>query len=176
MNIRRKITGLFVAVMAVTVFQNDTLLVYAMGNDISTEEVVISSENVDVINEELIIEEAHMVIPEENSNNYSEGQNTVMLGERNDIGSGIHRDFFDDVSEDIDSSDKTVNLLNNSELKVLKGSGTKSDPYQIEDEDQLNSIRNDLTASYVLTNDIDLNISDGSQMLYGSLHSFLYML
>lgn len=37
------------------------------------------------------------------------------------------------------------------------GNGTAEDPYQIETADQLNAVRNDLTANYILNADIDLD-------------------
>lgn len=40
------------------------------------------------------------------------------------------------------------------------GSGTKADPYQIETKEQLNAVRNNMSASYILTKDIVFEDSD----------------
>ncbi len=44
-------------------------------------------------------------------------------------------------------------------LADLEGTGTEDDPYVIADADELNAMRQDLTASYRLGNDIDLSAS-----------------
>lgn len=44
-----------------------------------------------------------------------------------------------------------------SAAQKLAGSGTAEDPYQIATAEQFDSIRNDLTAHYILTQDIDLS-------------------
>ena len=40
------------------------------------------------------------------------------------------------------------------------GSGTKVDPYQIETKEQLNAVRNNMSACYILTKDIVFEDSD----------------
>ena len=60
----------------------------------------------------------------------------------------------------------TLGLVLNLKLNVYasaftRGSGTAKDPYQISTPEQLNAVRNNLNASYVLTKNIDLKSFSG---------------
>ena len=64
----------------------------------------------------------------------------------------------------INSANNTTNAINsanNTTNKIVTtfsgGSGTVKSPYQISTPEQLNAVRNNLSASYVLTKNIDLN-------------------
>ncbi len=50
-----------------------------------------------------------------------------------------------------------LNLAYAADSQLLNGAGSPEDPYQITNADQLAAINNDLTAHYLLMNDIDLN-------------------
>ncbi len=52
------------------------------------------------------------------------------------------------------------------------GDGTKNNPYQISTPEQLDAIRNDLTANYVLINDIDLSNWDNWEPIGNTLVGF----
>lgn len=51
-------------------------------------------------------------------------------------------------------------FFNASAVNFAGGSGTEGDPYQIETADQLNAVRENLAAHYILMNDIDLSKSE----------------
>lgn len=75
----------------------------------------------------------------------------------------------DSINYDISKSQNETDVSENKELMQIKqtesfagGSGTKSDPYQIETAEQLDLIRNDLAAYYILMNDITFSTDDFS--------------
>lgn len=70
-----------------------------------------------------------------------------------------------DISNEIDGGNYRIEALYNNNvistinIKIIRmlGTGTQNDPYVITNASQLNQIRNDLDAYYVLGNDIDLS-------------------
>lgn len=73
---------------------------------------------------------------------------------------------------------ENVNFNNSILIKSLfsNGNGTVENPYEIETAEQLNYIRNDLTANYVLSNDIDLSNYDSWIPIGDEEHKFEGML
>lgn len=73
---------------------------------------------------------------------------------------------------------ENVNFNNSILIKSLfaNGNGTVENPYEIETAEQLNYIRNDLTANYVLNNDIDLSNYDSWIPIGDEEHKFEGML
>ena len=71
-----------------------------------------------------------------------------------------------DVSKELTASDaedssepaESKNEDSKADKSFAGGSGTVEDPWQVATAEQLDSIRNDLTAHYILTDDIDLSV------------------
>lgn len=78
------------------------------------------------------------------------GVNSDVGTERNE---NVQTEAVTDVKED--QKEKNINLKNAASF--AGGNGTVENPYQISTAEQLDAVRNDLSASYVLVNDIDLS-------------------
>lgn len=63
----------------------------------------------------------------------------------------------DEVIINTDFTDVIVVVLNENSSEFAGGSGTEEDPYQVSTPEQLNAVRNNLSAHYIQTKDIDLS-------------------
>ena len=61
-------------------------------------------------------------------------------------------------AEDSSEPAESENEDSKADKSFAGGSGTAEDPWQVATAEQLDSIRNDLTAHYILTDDIDLSV------------------
>ena len=61
-------------------------------------------------------------------------------------------------AEDSSEPAASENEDSKADKSFAGGSGTAEDPWQVATAEQLDSIRNDLTAHYILTDDIDLSV------------------
>lgn len=72
------------------------------------------------------------------------------------------------TSNDSQSQNKQTteqNSTKNSEIKFAGGSGTVEDPYQIASAEQFEMIKNNLSANYILTKDIDFSSYDNLEKI-----------
>ena len=86
----------------------------------------------------------------------------------------------EEISDSVGTFDndyEAVSEDNDGAVQFAGGSGTEEDPYQISSAEQLNEIRNNLDAKYILVNDIDLSIIDSWEPIgqgeYGSFKGTL---
>ena len=72
--------------------------------------------------------------------------------------SDVSKESNDSDVEDSSEPAESENEDSKADKSFAGGSGTVEDPWQVATAEQLDSIRNDLTAHYILTDDIDLSV------------------
>ena len=72
--------------------------------------------------------------------------------------SDVSKESNDSDAEDSSEPAESENEDSKADKSFAGGSGTVEDPWQVATAEQLDSIRNDLTAHYILTDDIDLSV------------------